>query len=700
MTPILQTIGDAGHALAAALFAALALWVLRGRKGGAERRWLMTALFVTAFWALSAAFTGMSGYLLGLSETLRNAAWLAFMFVLLHRGEGRLTAHSTAVTAIYGILAGLLTVQAILGRVSSGMAQGSDDFGAVLETFILLRMIVAIGALLLVHHLFTISAPAGRERIGLLMAALVAMWTYDLNLYTIAYLSGDKVAELCALRGVAMAALAPVMGLSARAAGGGRLRLSRTVAFRSFSLVAVGLYVVALGIFLSIVDRIAGPYAGPIESATVFLMAVSVLGLLPARRFRALIRVQVAKHFFQHRYDYRVEWIRFSEAIGGPAGEEVSLDVRVLHAVADITESPGAVLLLRDEGDGLACQAAWNWDDALNAAQVPAIDPATAAAIEAKAWIIDVDCARKGDGPVALPDWIMDEGQAWALVPLMHFGRMAGAILLARPPVDRALDWEDFDMLKAAGRQVASYIREAQGQRALDDAQRFDEFNRRFAFIMHDIKNLVSQLSLLARNAERHADNPDFRADMILTLRESVDRMNEMLARLSQHNKARAEEPRPTALLPVAERVVRAKAGGHAVEVKGDAPLAMADAARVEQILLHLVQNAIDASHAGTPVTVRLGCSGGCVVIDVVDKGEGMSADFIRHELFKPFASSKAGGFGIGAFEARSLAQAMGGRVEVRSRPGHGSCFTVLLPVAPEAAGVAEGDDRARERAA
>src|SRR3546814_9638874 len=168
----------------------------------------------------------------------------------------------------------------------------------------------------------------------------------------------------------------------------------------------------------------------------------------------------------------------------------------------------------------------------------------------------------------------------------------------------RISDWSSdvcssdlFDMLRAAGRQAASYLSEAQGQRALDDAQRFEEFNRRFAFIIHDVKNLVSQLSLLARNAERHADNPDFRADMVLTLKESVGKMNDMLARLSQHNKGRAEEPRPMALRDVAEQVTRTRSRQHAIAVTGDAPPVLADPARVEQIVTHLLQNAIDASN-------------------------------------------------------------------------------------------------------
>src|SRR3546814_7624635 len=85
------------------------------------------------------------------------------------------------------------------------------------------------------------------------------------------------------------------------------------------------------------------------------------------------------------------------------------------------------------------------------------------------------------------------------------------------------------------------------------------DLNRRFAFIMHDIKNLVSQLSLVARNARRHADNPEFRADMIATLEESVGKMNDMLARLSQHNRARYEEPRAVALRSIAAHVVAIK---------------------------------------------------------------------------------------------------------------------------------------------
>ncbi|MCP5396936.1 MAG: hypothetical protein H6918_09430 [Sphingomonadaceae bacterium] len=119
--------------------------------------------------------------------------------------------------------------------------------------------------------------------------------------------------------------------------------------------------------------------------------------------------------------------------------------------------------------------------------------------------------------------------------------RLLGVVVLARPPVPRALDWEDFDLLKLVGRQLASYLAEQAGEQALMDASQFDEFNRRIAFVMHDIKNLASQLGLLARNAERHADKPEFRADMLVTLRNSADKLNMLLARLNRYGASGSE---------------------------------------------------------------------------------------------------------------------------------------------------------------
>ncbi len=218
------------------------------------------------------------------------------------------------------------------------------------------------------------------------------------------------------------------------------------------------------------------------------------------------------------------------------------------------------------------------------------------------------------------------------------------------------------------------------------NAQRFEDFNRRFAFILHDVKNLVSQLSLLARNAERHSDNAEFRADMVATLKGSVGKMNELLERLDPSPDQRPAKLEPTPIRALVASAIASKRGDHEVMLLGDgSPGVMADPVGLEQAIGHLVQNAVDASQPHEPVTVRMGSQNGHVTISIGDCGVGMDAEFVRTRLFQPFASTKKGGFGVGAFEAKSLIAAMGGRLTVESRPGEGSLFTITLPAAEAA---------------
>ncbi|WP_293883736.1 XrtA/PEP-CTERM system histidine kinase PrsK [Sphingomonas sp.] len=460
----------------------------------------------------------------------------------------------------------------------------------------------------------------------------------------------------------------------------GKLRPSRTAALGLLGLLAGATY------FLVIVGLSALLHAQEGTATAIALMIVPLVSavvaavVLPAERTRAWFRVMTAKHLFAHRYDYRAEWLRFTDTLSRPGEAPAALEVRVIKAIADIADSPGGLLLLPDGGEMLV-KANWNWAVASHGATARLAD------FLASGRIVELDAVRADDihpdEAGAIPEWILAAPGAWAIVPLIHVDRLAGAVLLERPLIGRTLDWEDFDLLRVAGRQVASYLAEAQGQDALSEAQRFDEFNRRFAFIMHDIKNLVSQMGLLARNAERHADNPAFQVDMISTLHSSTARMNDLLARLSQHNKARPEEPRAIAIGTIVASVAAAKRAVHPIVLAGDtALLAIADPARLEAALAHLVQNAIEASEGSEPVTLTIRGEGRETVIQIIDKGCGMTADFLHSQLFRPFSSTKDSGFGIGAYEARTLIGAMGGRLSVKSELGLGSCFTIALPSA------------------
>ncbi len=678
--PGVALIGSIGHIISAFLFAGLALWAIVRPGGGMRRRGLAGAALITVLWSASVASHGDGDITSLVMESARNLAWLGFMLLLSLRG--RKESWHPAIVALYAVLGAVIFAELVLSLTIAQVAPGPRIIEAAGFVSLVLRMMVAVGALVLVHNLYTAAAPEARWGIAPPMIALAIMWTYDLNLYTVAYLTRSPVTVLYAFRGPLMVVLAGLLGLGSRRNLLWKMRLSRAVTFQTLSLMAIGGYLVGMVLIVRALDLAGFRNMQLAQLAVVIGMTALGLVLLPSHRLRAWLRVKLIKHFFQHRYDYRAEWLRFTETLGRPGTDAAPLDERVIKAIADITESPGGLLLVHDERGGLMLGARWCWPTL----EVPAQAGAAGFIDHCRTTgrIVEFDAIRRGDDlkgeADVLPRWMVDSARVWAAVPLIHFDRLVGVALLERPLVDRMLDWEDFDLLRLTGRQVASYLAEARAQEELSDAKRFDEFNRRFAFIMHDIKNLVSQLALVARNAERHADNPEFRTDMVATLKASVGKMNDLLARLSQHNRGRIDDPRPVALRGIAEAVVAAKRRAHPVILEpGVSATVLADPLRLELALAHLVQNAIDASPGDRPIVMSIDDRGPEVVISIIDHGSGMSAEFIRNQLFRPFASTKDNGFGIGAFEARSLVVAMGGRVEVSSREGEGSRFDIIL---------------------
>ncbi len=661
---MIAALGLWAHLAAALLYGALAFWAWR--HGGDDRRAqaLVAAFTIMALWSAAQALTPAS-QLAQLAEAARNIAFLTFMYAVQRDARPRALGYVYAAVAA---LAGLQVASAVLPPDQVAVARSS--IGAVL----------AAGALVLVHNLYAQAVRASRWGIRLPTLALAAMWGFDLHLYTVASVTRAPVNDLLALRGVIAVMLVPLFAVATRRNSGWRVQLSRTATFRALSLVALAGYFV-LTVSLTRALPAEGEWVRLAQAALILVTLAGALLLLPSDKARAWIHVLIAKHLFEHRYDYREDWLRFSRTIG-QAGT-LGVDERVVKALAELAGSPGGMLLQVGDGDFRA-GARWNWR---GEADVDAGAQPEAAEWLARTGFI-IDFAAPPGGGTSFD--MLRAGDAWAGVPLVHGERLLGLVLLEAPSPHRPLDWEDFDLLRAAGSQAASHLAEAQGQEALGEARRFDEFNRRFAFIMHDIKNLVSQLSLVTRNAERHADNPEFRADMIATLQASVKKMNDLLARLAREGGGDAGPLRPLPVRSLLGAVAEAKRRIHPVVVSGDPALyALADWARLEQAVAHLVQNGMEASAAGQPVQLSCRSEDGMVAIEVRDSGRGMSEEFVRVSLFKPFLSTKDTGFGIGAYEARSLIAAMGGRLEVESHEGEGSRFTISLrradaPAAPQ----------------
>jgi len=671
------------HALATATFAALLIWRLGSGSPRAGSRILLAAFALTACWAWLAAI-GPAEPLAAFAETARNLMWISLLYSL--SADGRERQHG--VRLVYAAVAGVLGFQFVADTVNL-----VSHSRAVAEAAQLLRMTAAAGGLVLVHNVYGQAAPGSRTSIRLAMLGLALIWIYDLNLYTVSYLDPRLSEGLIDWRGLGVAVTAPLFALSAKREDGWNIRLSRAATFQSLSLLAICAYFAVMAVLATALRGSGWDWSGALLVALLAVLTVGGMVLLPSARARSWAKVKIAKHLFEHRYDYRTEWLRFTDTLGSSEDDALPLGERVIKAFGDIFDTHGGLLLAVDVPGSVAAMSEWGWDGA-----TPPPDGAEELRafwdrIEAGGRIVQFDAFRDGwadpiDRELQPPKWMISDRSIWAAVPLIHHQRLVGIVLLAAPEYRRPLDWEDFDLLRTAGRQAASSLAEAHGREALSNAQRFEEFNRRFAFILHDIKNLVSQLSLLSRNAERHADNAEFRADMIATLKSSVGKMNELLARLSPQAPSRAQRIEPQALRPILSSAIAAKRRTHDVKLLGDTSLwAMADPVALEQAVGHILQNAIEASPAEEPVAVRVRRRDDSVEISITDKGAGMDGDFIRNRLFQPFASTKPSGFGIGSFEARSLIVAMGGRLNVESRPGKGSCFTIILPAADSAAG-------------
>jgi len=686
MSSLWTIAGYLGHGVAAALLVSLAILTSRREAHSGEVRLLVVALVLTALWSLRHAFAGLISvgiYSDGIAETLRNAAWLAVLggHIGWHRTNRDGSRHGRPL--VLGALALILVAQLGYDMIVGETTQLRPASLPFYQGNWLLRGTFAIGALILLHGLTNQrDHPADARRRAWIGGALACMWAYDFNHYMLAWLTNGQIGAIGPMRGFVLALIALMLVLGLRSDGTREFALSRAVITRFISGGLVALYVLVVVALVAFSSEISAPFGRVVQFSALFALAVAVLAFLPSASLRSWLRMAISKHVFAHRYDYRLLWLRFAATLDDQAPSTTSIDARLTRAIAQAVDSPSAALYLCD-GDGvLALSDTVAWPDTV--ALPDQLSPAVATSLAQESWIVDLNADWARFGPM-LPAWMQRSSLAWAIAPLIHREQLIGAILLAAPAGRRTLDWEDMDVLRVVCGEGAARISEERSRDALAEAQRFDEFNRRFAFILHDLKNLVSQMSLLASNARRHADNPDFRTDMILTLEETAGRMTDLLVRLGRPGASGYTQ----ALMLhrwVEEHLPGWTAGLGSVVTKGAIarPVA-ANGDALSRALSHLVRNAIEAS-AGAPVEIGLMMDDGQGIITVTDKGAGMSAAFMRDELFRPFSSTKANGFGLGAHEARLLVQSMGGALTVESVEGEGSCFTIRLPFANDAA--------------
>ncbi|MEY2116011.1 MULTISPECIES: XrtA/PEP-CTERM system histidine kinase PrsK [Rhodanobacter] len=675
---------------AAAFLAGAALLGIgwRGQRTGAL---LILAAMASALWGAFLAYaewqrTVAANWML-LAEVLRYGAWIVFVSALFSAWpiSGLLRDLRVVAHALWIVLA-LYCLWPVTGLPQATGLPFSANVPLVGV------LVLALSGVMLLEQIYRNVQPQQRWALKFLVIALGLLFAYDIFLYSYAVLYRQFNVSAWAARGFIDALLVPLLLVAAARNPQWSLDVgvSRRAVFYSTSLLVVAIYIIGTAIGGYYVRLYGGDWGRVAEITLVCFALLLVLLIAFSGQARSRLRVFLHKNFFSFRHDYREEWLRLTATLS--AGD-TELPQRAVHAIAQIMDSPAGTLFMRDDADDFVPEARWNMPTPAGL-KLPASLPAFGL-MRTRRWIYDLDEPPPlGDEQLRAPAELTGLPRAWLLVPLVLEDRLVGFVVLARARARRAFDWEDIDLLRAAGSQVAGILAQAADARRLAEARQFEGFNRLTAFLMHDLKNLAAQQSLLLQNAERHKHNPAFVGDMLATVANSVQRISRLLEQL-RGDVAPARHGR-VALATVLDKALdecRAQSPRPEYRPVTDDLWVQTDTEQLATVLGHVIRNAQDAAQSHGHVLLRVRHEPGLATIEIEDDGAGMDEDFIRNRLFKPFFTTKASkGMGIGAYQARAYVHSLGGTMRVNSTPGQGSVFTIQLPLAePAGAAMAAG---------
>ena len=672
---------------AAASYALLATYLIslgHTWRSSKRARAMLAAIVLAALWAIAGTLFAFSGnfvffFLGSLLDILRYGAWYVFFILLLSPAENG----QRNKRAIPGWLV-LLCWATVFG----GLALHLTSAFQILPVAPRAQLVQALGmivlALILLEQLFRNVTDDARWNVKPLCLALLGQFGFDLYLYSDALLFNQIDADAYAIRGFVHALVIPLLLVATIRSRDwtAKIRLSQKVAFHTATLLIAAIYLLFMAAVGYYVRFFGGDWGRALQLSVLFasLLLLGVLGISGA--MRAKLRVLVGKHFFSYRYDYREEWLRFTQTLSAQDSPQ-AMGEQVIRGLANMVESPAGGLWLKESGQS-GFRMVGRWNIPLNTEIEDSSSELCSFLIDS-GWVINLEEYRASPGRytnLSMPEWVYRIPNAWLIVPLTVSREMTGFVILCSARTQIEVNWEVNDLLRTAGSQAAGFLARMQATEALLEARKFDAFNRMSAFVVHDLKNIVTQLSLMLRNAERHRDNPEFQQDMLMTVEHSVERMRQLMMQLRE-----GATPPGTAcgvsLPDVIERIGRSKIEqGRRVEIRiAESLSTRGHEDRLERVIGHLVQNALDATPEEGLVWVSLVKRGDRAIVEVGDTGHGMSQEFIRERLFKPFQSTKLSGMGIGAYESAQYIRELGGELQVDSQENKGTRITMTLPL-------------------
>lgn len=669
-----------GHAIAAILFAILAALMLSRWKDRPKSAFVALASAATAIWAGTQS-VGSLGYLnsplvLLVVEWLRNIAWFVAVTSIYRdldqsRNIERFTSRYGAAFLIFSSI--LMIAYAVRSPDSLSM-KGVVGGGILLSTLILI----------VVEQIYRNAPFDTQSGLKYLCVGVTGMYVYDFVIFALTIVNLEMNVNQWAARGFVNALFAAPLGLAAQRSF--RLSLDthipRQIVLYSFTAIAAGVFLIFLIMGDYYVMTYAGTWAG-VARIVVFAGLISFLVvLMVSATIRARVRVFVMKTFFQYKYDYRKEWLRFIGTLTESNLDNVANTAA--RAVAQIVNSPGGIVWIREEeGKDYLPVGAWESDLPIMSSVGP--DDRLIQFLKRRQWVVDLNEMREHPAryeELELAAWVSENDDWWLIIPLFLGNDLFGFIILIKPRIVPSLNFEDHDLLRTVGRHVATHIDQAESDRRLAESSQFGTYNRLTAFLMHDLNNLIAQQSLVVKNAEKYRQNPKFVDDAIDTIAHSVSRMRRLMEQLSSGS-AQTVQRRISLIDAIHDAIKR-------VEPRLPAPHFMpsdlgihveADVEQMTTVIEHLLRNAQDATGDDGTVEIDTTSANGIVTVRIKDSGSGMTPEFMRERLFRPFDSTKGSqSMGVGAYQAREYVRELGGQIAVRSEPGEGTTFVISLP--------------------
>jgi hypothetical protein len=456
--------------------------------------------------------------------------------------------------------------------------------------------------------------------------------------------------------------------------------IGRQMIYHSFSVLFVGGSFIAIALIAQLIRSYGGDFSFYLSFLFVFVSALFLAILALSETVRKKTTRFLYENFYRFKYDYRKEWLDWTDRLSGKIGAEDLLPI-IAKKIYENFWIGRTLLWVQDEADHRYKIVNPAGEDPYN---VLPFEPQTLAMLTEKdvPLLLDPESIEASSIKDPLNQRLASAGIS-ILVPIVIEQQLLGILGLSRSAHRNPLDQEDYELMRVIAKQVGSAILKARLTEKLLRSREKEAFHSFSAFVLHDLKNFISMLSLMLANMDKRYDDPGFRKDMMLGISGTVEKMKRLIEHVSVFSRESALNRKTVDLNGVIRgtiREMRESIKSRIVEHYPALPAIDVDRDQVKKVITNLVLNADEATGANGEIRVQTAPGNGTIRVTVSDNGCGIPKDYLEKNLFRMFSTTKSTGFGVGLFQSKRIVEAHGGRIEVESAVGKGTTFTILLP--------------------